>query len=437
MNRHMAVFTVVLASIPSFAGDWPHWRGPLYNGSTDEINLPSKWSQTKGLAWSVALPGPSAATPIICGDRVFISSTDTDRDTLVALCFDRRHGTRLWQHDVAQGLSRDKRSNFAAPSPVTDGKRVIFFYSSGDLVCFDLAGKRLWARNIQQDYGTFAFQWTFSSSPVLVDDTLYLQVLQRDVPVRGRGFSDRKNESYLLAMDPQTGKTRWRHIRPSKARAESLESFTTPIPARLMRKRQLLVIGGDAITGHDLKTGKELWRWGTWNPKRITHWRHVPSPVVGNGTVLVCAPKGDPVYGLRPQGTGTLGDEAIAWVSRDQVREITADVPTPAFYKGDFFLLNDLRKHLSRLNPDTGKIKWTIRTPGKAIYRASPLVADGKIYIIDHAGEVAVINAENGKILHTVSMDDPSGRDVVRASISAAYGHLFIRTTNTLYCIGE
>jgi outer membrane protein assembly factor BamB len=437
MKHYLPALIIILTVVPSFAGDWPHWRGPLYNGSTDEINLPTKWSLTKGLAWSVALPGPSAATPIICGDRVFISSTDTDRGTLVALCFDRRHGTRLWQHDVAQGLSRDVKSNFAAPSPVTDGRRIVFFYSSGDLVCFDVAGQHKWTRNIQQDYGTFAFQWTFSSSPLLVDDTLYLQVLQRDVPVRGRGFSDRTNDSYLLAMDPETGKTRWRHIRSSKARAESLESFASPIAATLNRKRQLLIIGGDDVTGHDLQTGAELWRWGTWNPKRIGHWRHVPSPVVGNGIVLVCAPKGDPVYGIRPQNTGTLDDKAIAWVSREHVTEISADVPTPAFYKGDFFLLNDLRKHLSRIEPGTGQIKWTRRTPGKDKYRASPLAADDKIYIMDHAGEVAVINADNGKILHTVSMDDPSGRDVVRASICAAYGHLFIRTTDTLYCIGE
>ena len=438
MNRLLTIWIIVLLSVSAvFGADWPHWRGPYYNGSTHEIDLPSKWSRTENVAWSADLPGPSAATPIIYGDRVFISSTDPERAMLMALCFDRTTGKHLWLRDVARGLRRDRRSNFAAPSPVTDGKIVIFFYSNGELVCYDVEGQRKWGRNIQRDYGEFAFLWTFSSSPTLIDGRLYIQVLQRDVSVRGRGFSDRRNESYLLAIDPETGKTIWRHIRPSKARAESREAFTTPVPAILQGKRQLLVIGGDALTGHDLVTGSELWRWGTWNPRRIPHWRHVPSPVTGEGIVLVCAPKGDPVYAIRPEGTGNLGDDAVAWVSGRENREISADVPTPAFYDEDFFILNDLQKHLSRVEPATGRIKWSVRTPGNAKYEASPLAADGKIYLIDHSGEAAVIDAADGKVLHTISMDDPSGGDVVRASISAASGHLFIRTTQKLFCIGR
>lgn len=249
-------------------------------------------------------------------------------------------------------------------------------------------------------------------------------------------MKDRKNESYILAMNPATGKTLWRQIRPSKARAESREAFTTPIPYSFGGNKQLLVVGGDVLTGHDLETGKELWRWGTWNPRRITHWRHVPSPVAGEGIVLVCAPKNDPIYAIQPKGTGVLADDAIAWDSRD-VREVSSDVPTPAFYDGDFFVLSDLRKSLSRVEPRTGKVKWTIPTPGRAKYEASPLAADGKIYLINHAGQVAVINAANGEVLNVITMDKPSGQEVVRASISAAYGRLFIRTTRRLYCVGK
>jgi outer membrane protein assembly factor BamB len=238
-------------------------------------------------------------------------------------------------------------------------------------------------------------------------------------------------------MEPGTGKTLWRQIRPSKARAESREAFTTPIPFSFNGNQQLLIVGGDVLTGHDLETGKELWRWGTWNPRRITHWRHVPSPITGDGVILVCAPKGSPIYAIRPNGEGVLDESAIIWISQDQVREVSADVPTPAYYDGDFFVLNDLRKRLSRVEPQTGKVKWTIQTPGSAKYEASPLAADGKIYIINHSGEVAVVNAANGEIINLISMDEPIGREVVRASISAAYGQLFIRTTRRLYCVGK
>ena len=222
----------------------------------------------------------------------------------------------------------------------------------------------------------------------------------------------------------------------SKARAESREAYSTPIPFSFNGNQQLLIVGGDALTGHDLETGKELWRWGTWNPRRITHWRLVPSPITSDGVVLVCAPKNAPVYAIRPTGTGVQDDGAIVWFSQE-VREVSSDVPTPALFDGDFFVLSDLRKYLSRVEPRTGKVKWTIRTPGSAKYEASPLAADGKIYIIDHAGEVAVIDAANGNVLNLIPMDNPSGREVVRASISAAYGHLFIRTTRRLYCVGK
>jgi len=437
MRKYCTFFVFVLVAVSvARANDWPQWRGPYFNGSTDEKDLPSNWSRTDNVAWSVDLAGSSAATPIIWGDRVFLSGVDSARETLLAMCFDRTNGKLLWRHDVAKGISQDKRSTYAASSPVTDGKIVVFFYANGDLVCFDLNGRRQWARNLHDDYGPFAFLWTFGSSPTLFNGRLYIQVLQRDVPVRGRGLKDKKNESYVLAMEPGTSKTLWRQIRPSKGRGESREAYSTPIPFSFNGNQQLLIVGGDALTGHDLETGKELWRWGTWNPRRITHWRLVPSPITGDGVILVCAPKNYPVYAIRPTGTGVQDDGAIVWFSQE-VREVSSDVPTPAYYDGDFFVLSDLRKYLSRVEPRTGKVKWTIRTPGRAKYEASPLAADGKIYIINHAGEVAVIDAANGDVLNLIPMDKPSGREVVRASISAAYSHLFIRTTRRLYCVGK
>ncbi len=427
---------LLLIALPSQAENWPHWRGPQFNGSTTETNLPSEWSRTDGVVWNVELDGAAASTPIIWEDRVFLSGLASQQDALQAMCFDRADGKLLWKHNVAEGVRRDDRSSYAAPSPVTDGKLVYFFFSNGDLVCHDFDGQRKWARNIQKDYGTFAFQWTFATSPTLYGGKLYMQVLQRDVPIDGRGFADRKNESYLLAMDPKTGKTLWRHIRPSEAVAESLESFSTPVPLVDGDREELLVTGGDALTGHDPATGKELWRWDNLNPVKISHWRLVPSAVAGDGVMLICGPKRSPVFAVKQGLSGHLSDDDLAW-SSDEIRDVTADVPTPAFYDGDFFILSDVRKSLSRVAAATGEVKWTIETPGRAKYEASPLAADGKIYLINFQGQVDVIDAKNGNVINSIEMDDPEGREVVRSSVVAAHGQLFIRTTRNLYCVGK
>jgi outer membrane protein assembly factor BamB len=418
------------------ASDWPHWRGPFYNGSSDEKDLPSQWSTSENIAWSANLSDGAAATPIVCGDCVFLSGVDEANDKLLAMCFDRRTGKLIWQHNVAEGTQKEGRSNYASPSPVADGKLVVFFYGNGDLVCFNLDGTTRWKRNIQKDFGTFAFQWTFSSSPTLYDGKLYLPVLQRNVAVGKYGLKDRENQSYLLAIDPQSGKTLWRQFRSSPAVSESRESYTTVIPFEYKGLKQLLLAGGDLLSSHDPASGRELWRGGDYNPGRESHWRLVTSPVAGDGIVLVSAPKREPVYAVEADGDASGGRHATAWVTRN-VKELSSDVPTPAFYDGDFFVLSDLRKSLSRVDPHSGKPKWVVSTPGGAKYEASPLAADGKIYLINFNGQVAIINAADGKLQRVIPMDETKDRGQIRSSISAAHGQLFIRTTRKLFCVGK
>ena len=132
---------------------------------------------------------------------------------------------------------------------------------------------------------------------------------------------------------------------------------------------------------------------------------------------------------------GPLDNSAVAWNTRD-TRAVTSEVPTPACYDGDFFVLSDSRKSLMRLESRTGKVKWIIRTPGTAKYEASPLVGDGKIYLINFDGQAAILRADDGQLLHLIAMDDPTEGEMVRSSIIAAHGHLFIRTTRRLYCVG-
>ena len=429
------LFASTLLATSVWAGDWPQWRGPAFNGSSDEINLPAKWSRTENVAWVATLPGAAAATPIVWRDRLFLSGVDQERDTLQATCFDRQTGRLLWSHDLGSGTRRDHRSNYASGSAACDGARVVFLYGNGRLACFSLDGQSLWSCDLEREFGPFAYFWTPGCSPLLYGGTLYVQLLQRDVPVEGRGRTDRKNESFLLALDPATGKEKWRHIRPSDAVGEARESHTTPIPMVYKGQTQLLIAGGDALSGHDPQTGEEMWRWGDYNPERIKIWPLIASPVAGDGLALVCVPKKQPVYSIHVDRHGTLHEDGVAWDTREE-KTVTSEVPTPAYYDGDFFVVSDSRKSLSRLAARTGKVKWTIRTPGAGKYEASPLAADGKLYLINFDGLATVVNAADGEVIHSVSMDDPRNGEMVRSSIIAACGQLFIRTTRHLYCIG-
>ena len=424
-----------LISISSHAGNWPHWRGPNFDGSSPEKNLPAEFSKTNNVKWVATLPGPSAATPIVWNDHVFVSATDSKTKTLRAIALDRKTGRELWSHEIAPAYSEGARSSLSSPSATTDGKLVFFYYGTGDLVAFDFDGKKTWARNIEKDYGQFAYQWTYSASPTLFDGKLFIQVLQRNEPVHGRGRKDGPIDSYLLALNPQTGKEIWKHVRPSDAVMESHEAYSTPIPFEHDGRSEILVTGGDCITGHDVKTGAELWRWGTWNPTRISHWRLVPSPVAGGGVTLACAPKGSPVYAFKAGAKGTLKDSDLPWISQE--REVSSDVSTPLFYNGRFYVLNGDRQTLARVDPATGKTDWIGELGRRAKIESSPTGADGKIYFQDFRGAVFVVAAaEKFKLLHIAEMGDDEDNQL-RATIAVSQGNLFIRTGTKLHCVAK
>jgi outer membrane protein assembly factor BamB len=429
--------------------NWGNWRGPNFNGSSDEKGLPAKFSPTEGVKWSTAMPGPSAATPIIWGDSVFVSSTDMGAKQLLAICLDRATGKVRWQQSVGSGyktagqgneVQLDDRSNYASPSPVTDGKRVIFFYGNGDLVALDFKGKKLWSRNLQQDYGDFGFSFTFSSSPQLYEGRLYMQVLQRNRPIGARGKEGA--ESYLVSLDPATGKDQWRVVRPAPAEAESLEAYSTPIPFVHKGRKEILIAGGDILTGHDPATGRELWRWGTYNQDpedpssrhRRKDFRLVPSPVGGGGVVLSCGPKLKPVFAVKAGLTGDVTNSGTAWHSESR-SVVTSDVPTPLFYRDRFYVASDVKKSLSAVAAADGKVLWSVATPGRGPVWASPTAADGKIYAMSLLGEVGVFDAESGELLAANAM--ATDENEIRSGVAVSGGNLFIRTNSRLFCVGK
>ncbi len=417
------------------AENWPQWRGPTFNGSSPETGLPETLDE-KGAKWAIELPGRGASTPIVWGDRIFLTVQSKDRN-LVALCFEAKNGQVIWQKEMGSAAPSRKEGNadFAGPSAVTDGKSVYFYVSTGNLAAFDMDGKELWpARNLQKEHGPWNYQWIYGSSPLLYRGKIYIQVLHRDIDAanwRAATPSDSLADSFILAIDPANGKDLWKVIRPNDAKVESKEAYTTPMPYEASDPPQIVIVGGDCVTGHDYSNGKEIWRAGGWNPQKIESYRTVPSAVVANDLVVVCAPKNGPIMGVKP-GVGDVTKTNFVWTAPG--REMTSDVAVPAFYEGNLYVLEGEKKALDCVDPKTGKKKWSQKLESRPVFRASPTVADGKVYCINENGEVWVCSATEAKIL---SQSKLSNRDKAHAEISVANGRVYVRTGEKLYAFGK
>lgn len=413
------------------AENWPQWRGPFFNGSTGETNLPVQWSKTENVDWVRALPGYSGATPVVWNDSVFVSSPD-GQNNLLLLCLDERTGQVRWQKQVATGNREKGRNNMASPSPVTDGKTVFVLFGTGELAAFDFTGKQLWARDLAKEYGKFSINWLYGSSPLLYNHKLYVEVLQQNpIPSDYAHALDGKpeRESFLLCLAPDSGATLWRQLRPSDAVSEAQEAYTTPIPMDGSASPEIILVGGNYITAHNADTGAELWRCAGLNVRGEKYWRIVPSPVTAQGMVFACGPKRDPVLAIRDGGKGLVTDSHTAW----EFKEFPSDCVTPLYYQDHLFVLDGDRQELTCLEPKTGEKKWQGNLGVREIFRASPTGAGGKIYCLSENGTAVVLDAgDQFKILSTIRMGEPP----VRSSIAAAQGHLFIRTAQNLYCIG-
>ena len=457
--------------------NWPHWRGPQLNGSSDSTGLPSEWSLEKNVVWKTELPAWSGSTPIIWGDRIFVMSPSKPADggasaedqprrdgargndqqrterggqrgggrgarggrrggrrgfgpmrgpataggkEILLFCLSKTDGSVLWQAELENKNRKWGKQNSSSPSPVTDGQHVWTLTGNGQLSCLDFDGNQKWSLNLQEKYGQFGLGWGYASSPLLLKDKLIVQVLH------GQNTDD---PSYIVAFDAASGKQLWKQERPTDAPAESPDAYTTPMVVQHDGQTQIVISGGDYVTGHDPDTGNEIWRSAGLNPEKRGNYRVVGTPLVTEN--LIIAPtRRRPLLAIRPGGEGDITDSHIAWQFTEQGGP---DVPSPLSDGQRLYLVED-RGAVTCLDLKTGEIIWGPERTEMGTVSASPLLADGKIYITNEKCVTSVIKTgDQFERIATNKLDD----SYTLSSIAVSGSQLFIRTTNGLYCIGQ
>jgi outer membrane protein assembly factor BamB len=413
---------VALVTTPAHAQNWPQWRGPQFSGAADATGLPVRWSATENVLWKTPLPGFSGATPAVWGDSVFVTSPNPNKELLL-FAINRRDGSVRWQKKLAEGDRVARHNNMASPSPLTDGERVYAMFGTGDVAALDFDGNIVWQRNLARDYGRFALMFMYGASPLLHDGRLYVAVMQRNPPTFGHAQDDKPTrDSYLLCLDPKTGRDLWRQVRQSDALDESMEAYTTPVPWTRDGRSAIIVSGADYITAHAPDTGAEIWRTADLNPRKARNWRVVASPVAGPDHVYAPLARGSSLAAVGPTGQ-------VAWTLRDAA----PDVCTPLLYRNRLYVFDGDKQVVTCLDPRTGGRLWQGNLGVRETFRASPTGGDGKIYCISENGTVVVLEAgDQFKILASFSV----GEFPCRSSIAIAGNQLFVRTGEHLYCVG-
>ncbi len=378
MRFHKTVAVVVWYSCLScglwLAADdnWPQWRGPALDNVSDETGLPAEFNRDKNMLWRFEMPGPGGASPVVWGDQIFITTTDGEGG-LHLICVGT-DGVEQWRRQL-QGNDRAVRmdnANLASPSPSTDGQHVWANSGAGFLECFDMEGNPVWSVDLQQRYGEFDIQFGMTSTPILDNGRLYLQLIHGNM--RDRATT---STGTVAALDAKTGDEIWQHQRNTDGRAENKHSYASPIIVRDGDREFLVTHGGDFVIGHSLDDGSELWRCGRMNPPQDYNpfLRFVASPMYRNGRLIVPSAKNGPVLCLKTDLSGdvTDNDDAFHWV----LEEGTPDVSTPLLCNGLVFLTRETGIVLC-IDAATGQQVFTDRLlAGK--HRSSPVHADDKV----------------------------------------------------------
>ena len=404
------------------AENWPGWRGPSGDGVSAGKGIPTKWSSTENIAWKIPVPGEGHSSPIVWGDKVFLTSSLTEKNKRILLCIDRLSGQTVWKRDVVQSPPETvhRLNSRASGTPATDGKQVYvtFMRAEGDEViapnvgserlitpgkiiaaAYDLDGNEKWKTNV----GDFLSAHGFNTCPVLFEDLVILN-------------GDHDGNAYLVALDRQSGRQRWRTRRENKTR-----SYVTPIIREIDGITQMILSGSLCIASYDPRNGKR--HWIVDGPTE----QFVASMVYDGKYVF--ATGGYPerhTLAIRPGGKGNVTDTHIAW----RTTRGAAYVPSPII-SGRYLLMVADSGIASCFEARTGKRHWMERLPGG--HSPSPVSADGLVYFVSDRGVTTIVRPSE---TFAVIAKNKLGESV-SASPAISQGQIFLRTHQHLYCIGS
>ena len=409
-------------------GQWPKWRGPDDNGMA-RTDAPLHWSDTENIKWKAAIPGRGHSSPVLWGDKIFLTTAIPTTATATPprqrrggdsgpqpehrfelICLDKKTGKVLWQRTAKTATPHEGYHNsygsFASNSPVTDGKRVYAFFGSRGIYCYDLDGKLIWEKDLgvkmkmRLGYGE-------GVAPVLGGDALVL------------GF-DQETNSFIVALDKNTGAELWRSSR------DEVSNWAMPLVVDYAGSKQVVVAGTNKVRSYDLKTGKVIWECAGLGLNAI------PAPVRKDDIVYVMTGFRNPnLMAIRLGRTGDLtGSDAVLW-SNTRGNSYT---PSPVLYDDKLYTLTD-NGMLSCYNARTGAPYYQMsRLPKPYSFKSSPVGASGKLYMASEDGDVVVVKmGEQFEVLATNTLSD----QFVVSTPAIVDGEMFLRGQNTLFCISE
>jgi outer membrane protein assembly factor BamB len=425
------------------AANWPQWRGPSGLGVSAESGLPTAWNGRENIAWSAALRGLGSSSPIVWGDRIFVTSQvgrvplsggshpllarddaalvslekpiggsreepsdAADPIVLVVESFNRSDGRRVWEYRfAARGPfpTLHEKHNLATPTPVTSGEHLFAWFGTGQIVALDMRGDVVWSKHLGEEYSPFDINWGHGSSPALYKDLLIL-------------LCDHESSSYLIALEARTGRLRWKADR-GKGRA----SYSTPLVVPGPNGDELVVNSSERIDGYDPATGELLWYADA--PRQSP----IPSAVFHDGLIYMTRGyRNSPYLAIRPGGRGDVTASHVVWRAPGGGSYAASLVS----YEGLLYMTNDVGV-LTCADTKTGERVWQTRLDG--VFFASPVAADGKIYFLSQTGETIVVKA--GRTPAILARNDLGERLVASPAISG--GQIFLRSDARLFAIGR
>jgi len=382
--------------------DWPQFRGPTGQGHSNEHNLPLNWSETTNIRWKVAIPGKGWSSPVVQGDRIWLTTATEEGKSLRALAIDRNSGVILLNVEVFRSKSArltNAKNSFASPTPIIDGDRVFVHFGAFGTACLNQSGEIVWKTRLEYDNG----QHGAGGSPVLYENLLIVSC-------------DGNQNQFVVALDKLTGKVRWKKPR------EGYQAYTTPLIVSLPGGDQVISPGAFRAVAYEPSSGKELWqvRYGE-------GFSNVPTPVYGAGLVFICTGfQQASVLAVRLDGRGDVTKSKVVW-KLDRGAPLT---PSPLLVGEELYLITD-NGIATCVDARTGKEYWRARVGGN--HSASPIYADGRVYFLSEEGQSVVIApGQQFKHLATNQLDG-----LTLASMAVAGESIFIRSETHLYRIAK